>query len=122
MIRAQESLGGASLRGVVLVLIATATVLVPWLWRHRLAPLAFATPLLVTLFGLWPLYVQQRRQHHAVQAMGELGQALGELATQMNAEMGGSLANLGVAAWILFATVLYLAFRGVARALTSSSA
>ena len=114
---AQAALGGASPKGVILVLIATATVLVPWLLRHRLAPLAFIVPLLVTLYGFWPLYVQQRRQHDAVQAMGELGQALGELATQMNAEIGGPLANLGIAAWILFATVLFLALKGIARIL-----
>ena len=114
---AQAALGGASPKGVLLVLIATASVLVPWLWRHRLAPLAFIVPLLVTLYGFWPLYVQQRRQHDAVQAMGELGQALGELATQMNAEIGGPLANLGIAAWILFATVLFLALKGIARIL-----
>ena len=53
--------------------------------------------------------------------MGELGPGLGELAAQMNAEMGGPLAHLSIAAWALVATVLYLAFRGIARAISSSA-
>ncbi len=118
---AQAALGGNSVKGVICVLLATATVLVPYFWKHRFAPLAFAVPLLVTLYGFWPLYVQHRRQQDAIAAMGDLGQALGELAAQINAEMNGPLANLGIAAWILFAAVLFLALRGIARA-TSSSA
>ena len=76
---------------------------------------------LVTLAGFWPLYVQHRRQQDAIAAMGELGPGLGELAAQMNAEMGGPLAHLSIAAWALVATVLYLAFRGIARAISSSA-
>jgi hypothetical protein len=51
--------------------------------------------------------------------MGELGQGLGELAVRLNAEVGGPLTNLRTATWLLIATVLFLAFRGVARTLAS---
>jgi hypothetical protein len=115
----QAALGGGSGLGVFLILFATASIAVPYFWKHRLAPLAFGVPLFVTLLGFWPLYVQHRRQQEAVRAMGELGQVLGELAEQMSAQIGGPLANLGTAAWLLIATVLFLAFRGVVRALAS---
>ena len=126
---AEIALEGGNWKGVAIVLLATATFALPLLWRHRLAAFAHALPLLVTLVAFWPLYVQHRRHRQAVEAMGELGAALGEAAAQMNAEIAGPLANLGAAAWVLFATVLYLAFRGIARAFargprppTSSSA
>jgi hypothetical protein len=115
----QAALGGDSGWGVFLVLLATATIAVPYVWKRRLAPLAFVVPLLVTLLGFWPIYEQHRRQQEAIRAMGELGQVLGELAERMSAEVGGPLADLGTAAWLLTATVLFLAFRGVARALAS---
>lgn len=114
---AQAVLGEGSGRGAFLVLLATATIAVPVFWRHRFAKLAYVVPLLITLAAFWPLYVQQRRQQEAIRAMGELGQGLGELAQQMNAQIAGPLANLQLAAWLLFATVLYLAFKGIARAL-----
>ncbi len=43
------------------MLLATATIAVPYFWKHRLAPLAFAVPLLVTAMAFWPLY----KQHNA---------------------------------------------------------
>lgn len=116
---AQVALDGVSGRGVFLVLLATATIAVPVFWRRRLATLAYAVPLMFTLAAFWPLYVQQRRQQEAIRAMGELGQGLGELAQQMNAQIAGPLANLRVAAWLLFAMVLFLALRGVMRTLAS---
>ena len=116
---AQAALGGSSGRGVFLVLLATATVAVPIVWKHRLAPLAFVVPLLFTLAAFWPLYVQHRRQQEAIRAMGELGQGLGELAQQMTAELAGPLANLQVASWLLFATVLFLAIKGVGSSLSA---
>lgn len=111
----QAALGGGSGKGVLLVFLATATVVVPYFSKHRLAPLAFAVPLCLVLAAFWPLYVQHRRQQEAVQAMTELGPELGKLAEEMSARVGGPLADLGVAAWLLFATVLYLAIKGSAR-------
>lgn len=118
-----------NLRGTALVLLAAATVFIPHAWKHRLAPTAFLAPLFVTAAAFWPLYVQHRRQQQAVQALGELSGALGELAERMSGGPGDPLANLGAPAWVLFAVVLYLAFRSVARlfaraapGVTSSSA
>jgi hypothetical protein len=120
--------GEGSARGVLLVLIATATMAVPYFWQHKLAPLAFTVPLFFTAKAFWPLYQQHRQQQEAIEAMGELSRTMGELAEQMGADAGGPLSNLGIAAWLLFATVIFLAFRGVmrfrarARTVTSSSA
>lgn len=107
--------GDDSAGGVLLVLLATATIAVPYFWKHKLAPLAFAVPLLFTAKAFWPLYQQHRQQREAVEAMGELSRTMGDLAEQMGADVGGPLSNLGIAAWLLFATVIFLAFRGVMR-------
>ncbi len=108
----------ASGKGLLLVLIATATIAVPWFWKHRLAPLAFASPLLFTLYAFWPLYKQHRAQQQAMAAMGDL---MGQLPEQMDSGANGPFDSLEVAAYLLFATVIYLAVKGVMRSLARSS-
>lgn len=125
---ARAALGGGSVRGVLLVLLATATIAVPYFWKHRLAPLAFAVPLLFTARAFWPLYEQHQQQQEAIRAMGEFGQAMTGMAEQMGAQTSAFDA-IGIGAWVLVATVIFLAFKGVTRflargqpAVTSSSA
>lgn len=115
-----SALTASSGKGMLFVLIATATIAIPYFWRHRLAPLAFAVPLLFTLYGFWPLYKEQRAQREAMEAMGELGAMMGEMAEQMGGNIGGPLDNLAVGAYLLFATVIYLAVRGGMRAFARS--
>jgi hypothetical protein len=110
---AAEGEGGG--RGVLLVLLASATIAVPYFWKHKLAPLAFTVPLLFTAKAFWPLYQQHRRQQDAIEAMGELSRSMGELAERIGADASGPLFNLGIGAWLLSATVIFLAFRGVMR-------
>jgi hypothetical protein len=114
---ALAALSGSNGKGSFLVLFATATIAVPYLWKHKFAPLAFAVPLLFTIHGLWPLYAQHRAQQQAMEAMGELGQAMGQMAGQMGSSTGGPFDSLGIGAWLLLATVIFLAFRGVMRCL-----
>lgn len=109
------ALGGNSGEGVLLVLFAGATILVPWLWKNRLAPLAFTVPLLFTAVAFRPLVKQHRAQQEALEGLGEFGIAAGRLAADMGAPPG-PLDALGIGAWLLFATVIYLALRGIARA------
>jgi hypothetical protein len=111
---ATTALGGGSGEGVLLVLFAGATILVPWLWKNRLAPLAFAVPLLFTAAAFRPLVEQHRAQQEALEGLGELGVAITSL-TPAAAARAGPLDALGIGAWLLFATVIYLALRGVAR-------
>ena len=111
---AGAALGAGSGEGVLLVLFAGATILVPWLWKNRLAPLAFAVPLLFTAAAFRPLYEQHRAQQEAMEGLGELGLAAGRLAEQAGMS-SGPLDALGIGAWLLFATVIFLAFRGIAR-------
>lgn len=125
---AHAALGGGSGRGVLLVLLAAATVAVPRYWKHRFAPLAFAVPLLFTVAAFWPVYRQQRRQQEALEAMGEFGEAMARMAERMVAE-SGAFDGIGLGAWLLAATVIFLACKGVARSIararpgvTSSSA
>ncbi len=125
---ARAALGGGSGKGVLLVLIATATIAVPYFWKHKLAPLAFTVPLLFTAMAFWPLYKQHRQQQEAMEAMGEFGQAMSQMAEQMGAQTGAFDA-IGIGAWLLVATVIFLAFKGITRylargapAVTSSSA
>lgn len=115
------SLNATDGRGTVLVLFATASIAVPYFWKHKFAPLAFAVPFLFTIYGLWPLYQQHRAQQQAIEAMvREFGQMGGPTAEQMGGSIGGPLDSLGIGAWIQFATVIYLAFRGVMRFLSRS--
>ena len=125
---ARAALGGGSGKGVLLVLLATATIAVPYFWKHRLAPLAFTVPLLFTAMAFWPIYQQHRQQQEAMAAMGEFGQAMAQMAEQMGAETSAFDA-IGIGAWLLVATVIFLAFKGITRflarsqpAVTSSSA
>jgi hypothetical protein len=125
---AHAALGGSSGRGMLLVLLATATIGVPYFWKNRLAPLAFTVPLLFTALALWPLYREHRRQQEALEAMGEFGEAMTRMADQMGAQTSAYDA-IGIGAWLLVATVIFLAFKGIVRylahgqgKLTSSSA
>jgi hypothetical protein len=111
---ARAALGGGSGKGVLLVLLATATIAVPYFWKHRLAPLAFSVPLLFTAMAFWPLYRQQRQQQDAMEAMGEFGQAMSQMAEQMGAQTSAFDA-IGIGAWLLVATVIFLAFKGITR-------
>ena len=108
------ALGGGNGKGLFLVLLATATVAVPYFWKHKLAPLAFVVPLLFTFMGFWPLYKQHRSQQEAMEAMGEFGQMMGQMGQQMEAS-SGPFDSLGFGAWLLFATVIFLAFKGAMR-------
>jgi hypothetical protein len=111
---ARAALGGGNGKGLFLVLLATATIAVPYFWKHKLAPLAFVVPLLFTFVGFWPVYKQHRAQQEAIDAMGELGQMMGQMSEQMGANYG-PFDNLGIGAWLLFATVIFLALKGVMR-------
>ena len=109
------ALGEGGGRELLLVLLATATIAVPYFWKHKLASLAYAVPLLVTVVGFWPLYEQNNAEREAIEALGELAQTTGQSVEQLGASIGGPFDNLGIGAWILIATVLFLAIRGVAR-------
>lgn len=104
-------------RGIFLVMLATATIAVPFFWKSKFAPLAFTVPLVVTIIALWPLYEQHREQQQAMAAMGAFGPLFEEMAGQMGGG-GGMLDNLGPGAWIVTASALYLAVRGVMKFLS----
>lgn len=107
-------------QGVFLILLAAATIAVPYFWKHKFAPLAFVVPLLITLKGFWPLYQQHREAQKAMEAMGEFGQMMGQMAQQMTGNSGGIFDNLGFGTYIIFAATIYLAFKGVVRFLGRS--
>jgi hypothetical protein len=102
-------------KGIFLVLLAAATIAMPYFWKHKVAPLTFTVPLLFTICGFWPLYEQHRAQKQAMEAMGELGPMMGQMAQQMGGSTGGPFDSLGIGAWLLVATVIFLAFKGVMR-------
>lgn len=111
---AGAAVGGAGGKGVLLVLLATASVAVPYFWKHRMAPLAFGVPLLFTALAFWPLYRQHRAQKEAIEGLGELGLAVSQLAERAGAP-SGPLDAIGIGAWLLFATVIFLALKGIVR-------
>ncbi len=114
---ARAAIGGGSGTGFFLVLLATATIAVPYFLGHKLAPFAFVVPLLITAYGFWPLYEQHRAEQEAIEALGEFGPMMGQTAEQIADSVSGPFDSLGIGAWLLFATVIFLAFRGVTRSL-----
>jgi hypothetical protein len=104
---------GGSGTGLLLVLLAAATIVVPALWKHRFAALAAVVPLLVTALGLWPLHRQHQAEVEAINALAEFGIDPQELVRQVDVGVSGPLGHLSIFAWLLFATVIYLAIRGV---------
>jgi hypothetical protein len=104
-------------RGIFFVMLATATIALPFFWRSRFAPLAFFVPLIVTITALWPLYEQHREQQQAMAAMGEFGPLFEEMAGQMDSG-SGLFDSLGPGAWVVIASALYLAVRGVMKFLS----
>ncbi len=115
----RAALGEGSAKGVLLVLLATATVVVPALWRNRFAPLAFAVPLFATAIAFRPLWAQQRAQREALEGLGEFGLEAGRMIEQIGAP-SGPLDALGIGAWLLAATAIFLALRGVYRVFSST--
>lgn len=99
-------------RGIFLVLLASATIALPFFWKNKFATLAFTAPLIVTFMALWPLYEQYREQQQAMTALGEFGPLFEEMSEQMDGG-GGLLDSLGIGAWLAIASALYLAVRGV---------
>lgn len=112
---ARAAHSGLSGKGTFLVLLATATIAVPYFWKHKFAPLALAVPLLFTLMGFWPIYKQHQAQQEAMEAMGEFSQQMSQVAQQMGGSAAGPFDSFGIGAWLLLATVIFLAFRGVMR-------
>ena len=107
-----DATGGGG-RGLLLVLLATATIVVPAIWKHRFAALAAVVPLLVTALGLLPLHRQHQAEVEAIDALAEFGIDPQELVRQVDVGASGPLGHLSIFAWLLFATVIYLAIRGV---------
>jgi len=119
LLSSNMGIGGTG-QGTFLILLATATIAVPYFWKHKFAPLAFVVPLLVTLKALWPMYQQHREQQKAMEAMGEFGQMMGQMAQQMTGNSGGIFENLGIGFYVILAAAAYLAFKGIVRFLGRS--
>jgi membrane protein implicated in regulation of membrane protease activity len=107
-------------QGGFLILLATATIAVPYFWKHKYAPLAFVVPLLISIKGFWPMYQQYRESQKAMEAMGEFGQMMGQMQEQMTGNSGGLFDNLGFGTYIIVAAAIFLAFKGVVRFLGRS--
>jgi hypothetical protein len=107
--------GGGRVEGTAVVLLAAATVILPWLWRNRFAPLAFAVPLFVTIAGLWPLARQHSARQEAIEALSEFGIDPALLVREMETGGAGPFEAMGLAAWLLVIVCAFLATRGVMR-------
>lgn len=118
-------------QGVLLVLLATATVAVPYFWKHRLAPLAFCIPLAISGYGIWTV------RNHLALARGMIESELAKLTASENGllqfgvtpavkevqellQKAEEASQLGLWGWVLLAVTAFLAFKGVARFLSRS--
>jgi hypothetical protein len=87
--------------GLILVIIAIASIAVPYFWKNRFAPLAYCVPLLVTLYGDLGAY----------NALNEYKAQLGG-ADSIASQMGmTSPLSLGIGAFATFVVAAYLAWR-----------
>ncbi len=100
----------------------------PYFWKHKLAPLAFTVPLLFTAMAFWPLYRQHRQQQEACRRWASSGRPCRRWPSRWARETG-AFDTIGIGAWLLVVTVIFLAFKGITRylargrrAVTSSSA
>ena len=116
---ARAALGGGSGKGVLLVLFATATIAVPYFWKHRLAPLAFTVPLAVHRHGV---LAALRAAPAAAGGDGGDGRVRpGDVADgRADGRETSAFDVIGIGAWLLVATVIFLAFKGITRCLARS--
>lgn len=97
--------------GVLLVLLATASIAVPHFWKHKLAPLALCAPLLVTLLADLQAF---QAFSHMNSTMDQLENALGEFNRP-------SPFSLGLGFYISLLVAGYIAYRGVMRYLKNKA-
>lgn len=102
--------------GVILVLIATATIVVPFFWKHKYAPLAFCAPFAVVLIASYKVYAINSSIMETTKAfMGDqMFRSMNQYASQHSKEfskLGGI--NYSLFTYLLIAASIYLLVRGV---------
>jgi len=98
--------------GVFLVLIALASIAVPFFWNDRMASLSFCLPLLITLYGDFKLYQAYSTLRSQVTAMfGSDGNPFGDMIKL----------SLGLGAYATFITAAYIAIRGILQYMRTST-
>jgi hypothetical protein len=108
--------------GLLLVLLAIASVSVPYFWKHKYAPLAFFFPLVVTLYADLQLYRAYSAVKEQFAELNQLGSTLGSMFGS-NTFSGKSTpqisvdipVELGIGAYVCLAAAAYIAFRGFRR-------
>ncbi|MGH7727556.1 MAG: hypothetical protein ACREM2_02025 [Vulcanimicrobiaceae bacterium] len=88
--------------GLLLVLIALASIVIPYFWKSRYAPLAYCLPLLVTLYADLGAY----------NAFSALKAEVGDLSSGGDAPSVGAVFSLGLGAYATLLIAAYLAWRG----------
>lgn len=94
--------------GLLLILLSVATIAVPYFWKNKFAPLAFAIPLLVTLYAAFKVYQLNAPIRDMTKQLGAMGGAYGKA-------LASSGFSLSVGGYLALAIGVYLAFRGVTR-------
>jgi hypothetical protein len=119
MVDVLGGLGSAAGAGFSLVLAALASMAVPHFWKHKRAPMAFAIPLLITLYACQQIYLALQSAEEKLRTLGQFGSIFGqspataEIAKQI---IGPVPIEIGYAAYLTIALGISLAARGILRA------
>lgn len=94
--------------GFLLVLVAIATIAVPYFWKHKFAPLALCLPLLIVFFA----------DYQTIHIIYTFKHMMDGLSSGMFGNMMSSMTptfSIGFGAYISTGLAAYLAFRGFIR-------
>lgn len=99
--------------GLLVVLVSIATIVVPYFWKEKFAPLAFVVPLLVTLYAAFKVYQINAPIRDMAKQLGAMGGGYGRA-------LASSGFSLSIGAYLAIAIAVYLAYRGITRYLNAA--
>ncbi|WP_157275319.1 hypothetical protein [Pelomonas sp. Root1444] len=102
-----SGLAGSRPAGIALLLLVAASIAVPFFWRHRVASLALATPLLATLVAGYRFYSVQAMMREQNESSSAFVKGV------MGAFTDGMGLSLGY--YVLLVLGAYLAYQGITR-------
>lgn len=117
-------LSGGGSGGMLLVLLALATIVVPYFLKHKYAVLSLCLPLVVTLYGGFKYYQLSSTVNSQIEKMNsavnsqieQLGSMLGNASHAAGAMKGAAVSlpySLGIGAYLAFAAAAFIAFFGI---------
>lgn len=108
--------------GTLLGLLAVGTVVAPYFWKHKLAPLTLCAPILLTLYAylqIYLAYANTKEQLAQVQTQMANNPYAGMMAGAMEQAYSAFKFQIAFGAYVTTAIAAYIAYKGVDRYLKS---